>query len=225
MHDDDFHLESEHEHDHDAADSSYSDRQRSRDANYQRDYDRWVKSLPPEERRKLAGMGLGKAEVSHKAGSGFKDLTDSPLCSTPPGEMLSNDDPQLDAAVMPEGESPHEILRRLIGELMHQDHSRLALDCLALVTGLAYEGDSMTEIALRHDVTRAAVSKRCVELTLALNLKHAHPGRTHLLPPVPQSYSRLENDDIGSTEVIDRLGRRQNAVSSLMPQHVPRLEG
>jgi hypothetical protein len=61
---------------------------------------------------------------------------------------------------------------------MSQDHSRLALDCLAVVTGLSYEGDSMTEIALRYDITRAAVSKRCVELTKALGLKPSRAMRS-----------------------------------------------
>ena len=36
----------------------------------------------------------------------------------------------------------------------------------------------MTEIAKRHDVTRAAVSKRCVELTQALNLKPSRAMRS-----------------------------------------------
>jgi hypothetical protein len=168
-----FQLESE-----DEQEQDYSERQRSRDADYKREYDQWVNSLTPEERRKLTGLGLGKAEVSHKTGSGFKDLSDSPLCSTSRDDLTSNDDPGIATAAVPDGESPHEILRRLIGELMSQDHSRLALDCLALVTGLAYEGDSMTAIALRHDLTRAAVSKRCVELTLALNLEPSRAMRS-----------------------------------------------
>ncbi len=47
-----------------------------------------------------------------------------------------------------------------MGELIGQDNARLSLECLAPVTGLAYCGDSMTDIAKRHGVTRAAVSKR-----------------------------------------------------------------
>jgi hypothetical protein len=38
----------------------------------------------------------------------------------------------------------------------------------------------MTEIANRHDVTRAAVSKRCVELTQSLNLKPSRAMRSLL---------------------------------------------
>jgi hypothetical protein len=86
----------------------------------------------------------------------------------------------------------HDLLRRLVGELISQNNARLSLECLALVTGLSYEGDSMTEIAKRHRVTRAAVSKRCVELTQALNLK---PSRAMRSLKARQSYrsARLNN--------------------------------
>ena len=36
----------------------------------------------------------------------------------------------------------------------------------------------MTEIAKRHGITRAAVSKRCVELTLALDLMPSRAMRS-----------------------------------------------
>jgi hypothetical protein len=64
--------------------------------------------------------------------------------------------------------------------MLMQSNASLSLDCLALVTGLAYFGDTMTEIAKRHDVTRAAVSKRCVELTQSLNLKPSRAMRSLL---------------------------------------------
>lgn len=40
----------------------------------------------------------------------------------------------------------------------------ITAECVALVSGLSYTSSSMTEIAKRHGVIRAAVSKRCVEL-------------------------------------------------------------
>ena len=46
----------------------------------------------------------------------------------------------------------------------------LGRECMALVTGIGYEGDSMQEIANRHGVTRASVSKRCVELCETLGI-------------------------------------------------------
>ena len=47
-----------------------------------------------------------------------------------------------------------------------------------LVSGLIYSGDSMTDIAQRHGITRAAVSKRCVELTELLNLRPSRAMRS-----------------------------------------------
>ena len=62
------------------------------------------------------------------------------------------------------------VLRRLLGELMASDNVRLTLDCLSLITGICYEGASMTAIAKRHKITRAAVSKRCVLIADSLGL-------------------------------------------------------
>jgi hypothetical protein len=54
----------------------------------------------------------------------------------------------------------------------------LSLECLALVSGLSFLGDSMSAVARRHRVTRAAVSKRCVELTKHPNLLPSRAMRT-----------------------------------------------
>lgn len=56
------------------------------------------------------------------------------------------------------------LARRLIGLMLADTNPALGIECLALVTGICYQGSSMVEIANRHMVTRAAVSKRCVEL-------------------------------------------------------------
>jgi hypothetical protein len=49
---------------------------------------------------------------------------------------------------------------------------------LALTTGIAYEGNSMIAIAKRHGLTRAAVSKRCIELSERLGVKNPRPMKT-----------------------------------------------
>ena len=56
--------------------------------------------------------------------------------------------------------------------------SRVTTECIALVSGLVYSGDSMSEIAKRHGITRAAVSKRCVELTELLDLPPSRAMRS-----------------------------------------------
>jgi protein-L-isoaspartate O-methyltransferase len=60
--------------------------------------------------------------------------------------------------------------RRLVGFMLADTHPALGIECLALVTGIGYQGASMAEIARRHGVTRAAVSKRCVELCEAFGV-------------------------------------------------------
>lgn len=156
--------------------SSYAARQRERDETYRRQYAEWVKSMPPEERQKLAGMGLDKAYLPSGSGGATKDAAESSRarCEDAPADSCP-------AAPQPaDVEGLHDILRRLVGEMLIQSNARLSLDCLALVTGLAYDGDSMTEIARRHEVTRAAVSKRCVELTQSLHLKPSRAMRSLL---------------------------------------------
>jgi hypothetical protein len=78
---------------------------------------------------------------------------------------------QLDEAV-------RDAVRHVIAEILGHDNARLTAECFALVSGLLYGGDSMAEIARRHGVTRAAVSKRCVELTELLGLRPSRAMRS-----------------------------------------------
>lgn len=170
------------------ADQAYEIRQRSRDEDYRKAYAEWIESLPPDERHRMGELGLDRPSVPG-AGTGAPggDMAGSSRasCEATEPEETGAADPGEPAE--PDGERLHDLLRRLVGELIGQDNARLSLECLALVTGLAYCGDSMTEIARRHGVTRAAVSKRCVELTRALNLK---PSRAMRSLQARQSYRR-----------------------------------
>jgi hypothetical protein len=72
----------------------YSQRQKARDTEYQREYKAWIKSLPPAERRKLEAQGLAEPDVAHHGnGSAWGDAADSPV-------MRIGDDP----ALVPEAE-------------------------------------------------------------------------------------------------------------------------
>jgi len=167
------------------AGAAYAVRQQSRDEDYREAYAEWIASLSPEERRQVEELGVDEPSVPG-AGTGAPsgDMAESPRASCgSPGDAPVGDEPAED----PGDERLHDLLRRLIGELIGQDNARLSLECLALVTGLAYCGDSMTDIAKRHGVTRAAVSKRCVELTRALNVK---PSRAMRSLPARRSYRR-----------------------------------
>ena len=178
---------------------SYSVKQSVRDAQYRRDYDAWLKSLSPLERAKLKAVGLDEPLLSVN-GNGISDhdLADSPLASETPdilGEVdenlaLENAGKAVETHGMPseggDGRSPikndpevvWEIVRRLIGELIIQKNAKLALECLALVSGVSFLGDSMTEIARRHRMTRAAISKRCCELSGKLDMLPSRAMRT-----------------------------------------------
>jgi len=157
----------------------YSKKQKARDAEYEREYRAWIESLPPAERRKVENMGLASPSLAHHGnGSAKGDAADSPL-------MREGDDPAL--VPEPEPESPHtsfdaeaihQAIRRVVAEILCHDNARLTAECVALVSGLVYSGDSMTEIAKRHGITRAAVSKRCVELTELLDLPPSRAMRS-----------------------------------------------
>jgi len=169
------------------ASDSYARRQRDSDADYARQYKIWVQSLPPDQRSQLADLGLDTPDMPDTSGSRHRDVADTPLCATPADESAGlfwvPDESPPESLAKPEtnagaDENTLHLLRRLIGELLSQDRPGLSIECLALVTGLCYTGDSMTTIAHRHGVTRAAVSKRCVSLGTALNLPPARAMRS-----------------------------------------------
>ena len=157
----------------------YSKRQKVRDDEYQREYRAWIESLPPAERRQLESQGLAEPYVAkHGNGSAMGDASDSPL-------MREGDDPALIPDAEPEAdnttcdaESVHSAIRRVVAEILCHANARLTAECIALVSGLSYTGSSMTEIAKRHGISRAAVSKRCVELTELLDLPPSRAMRS-----------------------------------------------
>ena len=74
-----------------------------------------------------------------------------------------------------------EILRHLVADVISEGNARLTVECLAVALGLsAYNGESMTSIATRHGISRAAVSKRCVDITTRLNLSPSRAMRSEL---------------------------------------------
>jgi len=162
----------------------YTKKQAARDAEYKREYQAWIDSLSPEERKSLHAQGLDAPCVSHYGnGSAKGDAADSPL-------MRQGDDPALlpdededdatgdDSEHFCDAEDVHSAIRRVVAEIICHDNARLTAECMALVSGLSYSGSSMTEIAKRHGVTRAAVSKRCVELTELLGLPPSRAMRS-----------------------------------------------
>lgn len=187
----------------------YSQRQKAKDAEYARQYKAWVASMSPEERRKLDAKGLAAPDVAHHGnGSAKGDAADSPL-------MRVGDDPALVPEPEPEpqptaaatdAETIWATVRRVLGEVLNHGNARLTAECIALVSGLGYDGATMTEIAKRHGITRAAVSKRCVELTEMLDLR---PSRAMRSLTARKSY---------------RSARITNTDSNELPPHPPKPE-
>jgi DNA-directed RNA polymerase specialized sigma24 family protein len=163
----------------------YAKKQTQRDAQYEREYQAWVKSMSPAERREAEALGLLKPCLAkHGNGSAMGDAADSAL-------MRIGDDPALlvDADPLPpeqpqpaepthDTEAIYNAIRCVVAEILYHNNARLTAECIALVSGLAYDGSSMSDIAKRHGITRAAVSKRCVELTELLDLPPSRAMRS-----------------------------------------------
>jgi len=155
----------------------YSERQRVRNADYSRAYADWVAKLGPRERRKLRKQGLLTAEPDRYETGKPCDLSELPLVGDD-GVAIDCEADAADPALTmvnptqaaPDYDRVWEVLRRLLGELLSTPNAQLSLECLALVSGVGFMGDSMTAIAKRHGVTRAAVSKRCIQLTEQLDM-------------------------------------------------------
>ena len=167
----------------------YAKKQTQRDAQYEREYQAWIKSMSPAERREAEALGLLKPCLAkHGNGSAKGDAADSAL-------MRIGDDPALlvDADPLPpelleqpqqqpepthDTEAIYRAIRCVVAEILYHNNARLTAECIALVSGLAYDGSSMSDIAKRHGISRAAVSKRCVELTELLDLPPSRAMRS-----------------------------------------------
>ncbi len=150
---------------------------------------RWIASLSPEDRARCEAEGLLKPlRDDHRAsGTGLDDdIANSPAAAVEAAEPEDEMEPAPEPAAPPEPvpaakvdqDGLWDVLRRLVGEILVMPNRSLTVECLAVVSGLSYVGDSLTDIARRHRVTRAAVSKRCVDLTERLSLPPSRAMRS-----------------------------------------------
>lgn len=174
----------------------------TRKADYVRQYNAWIAGMSEAERAQAAALGVDKPmpEDYRSHGIGLDaDLAESKELSYQPDIAALIDQEEL-AAVSTDldevGEKLWDVMRRLVGEFLDTPNRSLTAECLAAVSGMSYTGDSITEIAKRHRLTRAAVSKRCVELTNKLKLL---PSRTMRSLTARQAYRhaqrKLRNHD------------------------------
>jgi hypothetical protein len=157
----------------------YAKKQARKDADYEREYEAWVKSMTLKERREAEKLGLLKPCLQrHGNGAADHDMAESSRASHTP-DIAALVDHEEDAPEAHSMGSATEILRRLVADIVAEDNTRLTIDCLTIALGLrVYSGDSMTKIAKRHGITRAAVSKRCVDITERLKLPPSRAMRS-----------------------------------------------
>ncbi len=153
------------------ADSAdYKVRQSREEIEYTAAYREWIQSLPPDERQELAALGLDKPSApGWSSGTGL-DLDMAELAVAKEVAAPAEDKEIHDWRIAADLRTA-EAIAKLVCELLANDPT-LGVECLALSTGIAYEGSSEVAIARKYGVTRAAVSKRCLELAERLGVKN-----------------------------------------------------
>lgn len=102
-------------------------------------------------------------------------------------------------------------LRAVAGDIASQNKTKMSMEVLALVSGICYKGISETAIAKRHGVTRAAVSKRCVELCDRMGLP---PSRAMKSEGARKIYSEAQFDHCAKLLQEGRTGEEIDAAES-----------
>jgi hypothetical protein len=164
------------------SDNDYAARQAEKDRDYLEAYNtpearKWIASLSPEERQRLEAQELLRPMLD-RSGSTLRDedASDSKLAAEEP-----------DIATVIDRESPaptSEPLTCAAGDVLASFCARmrscakpaLVFDAVCYATGvLAIEGQSATELAAKHGVTKQAFSKIAVEWCTKFGL---HPARS-----------------------------------------------
>ncbi len=202
------------------ADSAdYRIRQSAAEIEYAKSYRSWVDSLPPEERRELAALGLDEPDLPRRsAGVGLsRDAAEQSgascldeIIDESAGPQEHDDDFWKVAADLRAGEA----IIRIVSEILGGGNAALTTECLALATGVAYQGASESAIAKKFGITRAAVSKRCIEIAERVGVRNHRAMRTGR---ACSAYSRARIESLtqqGVTYDPERLRRERREVFS-----------
>ena len=156
--------------------TDYKVRQSAEELEYAAAYREWVESLPPQERKQLASLNLDKPHSpGYSSGTGLNiDVADLAIFEevAAPVEDEQDHDWQTAADLR-----TAEVIGKLVSEILATDPS-ITAECLALVTGVGYLGSSESDLARKYGLTRAAVSKKCIELSERLGIKNHRAMRT-----------------------------------------------
>lgn len=138
------------------------EQQSLKDSNYIKAYHVWVSSLPAHERDALAAQQLDVPDTSAR--------TSTPDCnevilklaesSGPlPGDEMDEETKETDSTPM----AVADALASFCARIRSHPNPLLAIDTLCFATGLmGVEGRSQSELAKRHNVTRAAFSRHVI---------------------------------------------------------------
>lgn len=160
--------------------NNYAETHSRREVAYVTDFQKWIASLTPEERAKADALGVGKPHVDSQ-GAGSPELDADRIADHSYEENFDYDSPEPEVDI-------EDLIRRairkstraLVCEILDAKNARLSTECIALVTGVGYLGISETTIAKKFNVSRAAVSKRCVELCEKLGLPPARAMKSEV---------------------------------------------
>ena len=165
-------------------DNDYARRQAEKDREYAQyyqspEYRRYLESLSPAERHRLEADGL-LAPLLNRAGSTARDDDAAELDEASVGapnlsasdslEAILADYPHLEAAIeerarkMSGGNNRGDILASFCAHIRGCANPAMVFDAVCYATGVSsLEGQSATELAAKHGVTRQAFSKIAVE--------------------------------------------------------------
>jgi len=171
--------------------NEYAKRQAERDREYAAAFDspealEWIAELPPDERERLEREGLLKPMIQRN-GNGClmdQDLAESPLASEKPDIAQEPEERTGD-----QEEMRSDVLAAFCARIRSCSNPLLVFDAVCFATGvLALDGQSQTELAMRHGVSRAAFSKIATQWVRTFGLR---PSRGMKSAKARKTYSAL----------------------------------
>lgn len=146
--------------------TNYRDKRSVRDQRYRLAFAEHMKSLSPKQRAAYAQRGIAGAHTDTQ-GAGAPELDTNRLADHSYIHDFEFDKPEHE-----QGLSESEIIQQLalkairgfLVEIVESVNARFTVECLALITGVFYLGTDEAAIAKKFKVSRAKVSKRCLEL-------------------------------------------------------------
>ncbi|PTY02386.1 hypothetical protein DB346_09795 [Verrucomicrobia bacterium LW23] len=192
----------------------YAARQSDRDRAYERAYtspeaSRWIAEMPAEDRQRLQRQGLLKPCLPRRASGTLlsDDLADTVLASETP-DIIAEIEPdeaesESDTVATP-ARSPSDVLASFCARLCGSNNPSLAFDAVCYGMGvLALEGESATQLAAKHGVSKQAFSKLAVQWCETFGLRPSRSMKSKLARKAYRERTKAFHD-------LRRLTRKQS---------------